>query len=112
MRSWAGSLCASSKPPPGLPAAACYKHTSPAGAAIAGELSDAFRRSQFLPDEPLSPIAAAYVRARGGDRMCCYGDVSAVSDVVDLSLAKVLAREVSHGIIAGSRMASPCATTR
>jgi phosphoribosylaminoimidazolecarboxamide formyltransferase/IMP cyclohydrolase len=85
----------------GLPGAASFKHVSPAGAAVARPLSDAFRRSQMLPpDEDLSPVAAAYVRARGADRLSSFGDMAAVSDVVDVSLAKVLRREVSDGIIA------------
>lgn len=84
----------------GKAAATCFKHVSPAGAAVAGAISPAFRASQFLPDEPLSPVANAYVRARGGDRMCAFGDFAAVSEVVDDSLAQVLAREVSDGIIA------------
>jgi AICAR transformylase/IMP cyclohydrolase PurH len=84
----------------GKPGAASFKHTSPAGAAVARPLPDEFRVSQFLADEPLSPIATAYVRARGGDRMSSFGDVAAVSDTVDASLARVLAREVSDLIIA------------
>lgn len=84
----------------GVPGAASFKHTSPAGAAIARPLSDAFRASQFLPDDDLSPVAQAYVRARGGDRMSSFGDVVGVSDVVDISLARVLKREVSDLIIA------------
>ena len=84
----------------GVAAAACFKHVSPAGAAIAGTLSPAFMRSQFLTDPPLSPVANAYVRARGGDRMCAFGDFAAVSEVVDDSLADVLMREVSDGIVA------------
>jgi phosphoribosylaminoimidazolecarboxamide formyltransferase / IMP cyclohydrolase len=84
----------------GKPGAASFKHTSPAGAAIAGEMSESFRKSQMLPDEELSPVANAYVRARGGDRMCSYGDVAAVSEVVDVSLANVLKREVSDALIA------------
>ena len=84
----------------GLPAAASFKHTSPAGAAVDGTLSDIFRASQFLPDEELSPAARAYVRARGGDRMSSFGDVVGVSDIVDGSLARVLRREVSDAIIA------------
>ena len=84
----------------GVPAAACFKHVSPAGAAIAGNLSPAFVQSQFLDDRLLSPVANAYVRARGGDRMCAFGDFAAVSEVVDDSLAEVLMREVSDGIIA------------
>ncbi len=84
----------------GQPGAASFKHVSPAGAAIARPLDDAFRASQFIPDESLSPVATAYARARGGDRMCSFGDVAAVSDVVDASLAKLIAREVSDAIIA------------
>jgi phosphoribosylaminoimidazolecarboxamide formyltransferase / IMP cyclohydrolase len=84
----------------GKPAAASFKHTSPAGAAVAGSLSDTYRASQFLAGTELSPVANAYIRARGGDRMCSFGDVAAVSDVVDLSLARVLFDEVSDLIIA------------
>ncbi|MBN2584063.1 MAG: phosphoribosylaminoimidazolecarboxamide formyltransferase, partial [Planctomycetes bacterium] len=84
----------------GKPGAASFKHVSPAGAAIARPLDDAFLKSQFLDDEELSPVATAYVRARGGDRLCSFGDVAAVSDTVDVSLAKVLAREVCDLIIA------------
>ena len=84
----------------GKPGAASFKHVSPAGAAIARPLEEAFRKGQFLEDEELSPVATAYVRARGGDRMSSFGDVAAVSDTVDVSLAKVLAREVSDLIVA------------
>lgn len=84
----------------GVPSAASFKHTSPAGAAIARPLSEAFCQSQMLPRETLSPIACAYARARGGDRMSAFGDVVAVSDRVDLSLARMLQREVSDLIIA------------
>ena len=84
----------------GLPGAASFKHVSPAGAAIARPLSEEFRRSQMIPDEDLSPVATAYARARGGDRMCSFGDVAAVSDPVDESLARLLAREVSDAVIA------------
>jgi AICAR transformylase/IMP cyclohydrolase PurH len=84
----------------GKPGAASFKHTSPAGAAVAGSLSAAYRASQFLTSDDLSPVANAYVRARGGDRMCSFGDVAAVSEVVDLSLARVLYEEVSDLIIA------------
>jgi len=84
----------------GKPAAASFKHTSPAGAAIAGSLPDAFCRSQFVEDRRLSPVATAYIRARGGDRMSAFGDVVAVSDTVDLSLGEVLRREVTDLIIA------------
>lgn len=84
----------------GKPGAASFKHTSPAGAAISGPLSDTYLASQFLVKADLSPVANAYVRARGGDRMCSFGDVAAVSDVVDVSLAQVLKSEVSDLIIA------------
>ena len=84
----------------GLAAAASFKHVSPAGAAVAGLLDGAFRRSQMLPDSDLSPVANAYARARGGDRMSAFGDAVAVSDVVDLSLARLLRREVSDLIVA------------
>lgn len=84
----------------GKPAAASFKHVSPAGAAVAGELPETYRASQFLSDTDYSPVATAYARARGGDRMCSFGDVAAVSDVVDLSLARLLFDEVSDLIIA------------
>lgn len=85
----------------GVPAAASFKHVSPAGAAIALPLSDTLKRVYFVPeDEELSPAAAAYVRARGADRMSSFGDFVSISDRVDLSLAKLLRSEVSDGIIA------------
>ena len=84
----------------GVPGAASFKHASPAGAAIAGELRDTYLSSQFLAEKTYSPGAAAYIRARGGDRMCSFGDAAAVSEVVDRSLANVLRREVSDLIIA------------
>jgi phosphoribosylaminoimidazolecarboxamide formyltransferase/IMP cyclohydrolase len=84
----------------GLPSAASFKHVSPAGAAIARPLTGAFVRSQMLPDDDLSPAAVAYARARGADRMCSFGDAAMVSDPVDASLARLLAREVSDLVIA------------
>lgn len=84
----------------GLPGAASFKHVSPAGAAIARPLSETFMRSQMISDTDLSPVATAYARARGGDRMCSFGDAAAVSDTVDASLARLLAREVSDLVIA------------
>ena len=84
----------------GLPSAASFKHVSPAGAAVARPLTESFRRSQMLLDEDLSPVATAYARARGGDRMSSFGDAVAVSETVDLSLARLLRREVSDLIIA------------
>lgn len=84
----------------GLPSAASYKHVSPAGAAVAKEIDEAFKESQFLKTTDFSPLASAYVRARGGDRMCSFGDAAAVSDVVDVSLANFLKTEVCDLIIA------------
>src|SRR5919204_1152 len=84
----------------GLPSAASFKHTSPAGAAVARPLIETFRQAYLLPDMDLSPVATAYARARGGDRVSSYGDAVAVSDRVDLSLAQLLQREVSDLIIA------------
>lgn len=84
----------------GLPAAASFKHTSPAGAAVAKPLSPEFRQSQFLREGDLSPLATAYARARGGDRMCSYGDAAALSDVVDVATAQLLSPEVSDLVVA------------
>jgi len=85
----------------GIPGAASFKHLSPAGAAIGLPLNDTLRQSYFIPDsDDLSPVAAAYARARGADRLSSFGDFAAVSDVVDVSLAKVIRREVSDAIIA------------
>ena len=84
----------------GLAAAASFKHVSPAGAAVATPLNDALRGAYLLPDDELSPAATAYVRARGGDLTSAYGDFAAVSEPVDASLARVLRREVSDGVIA------------
>ncbi len=84
----------------GIPGAASFKHTSPAGAAIAKPLTETYLTSQFLNKKDLSPVATAYLRARGGDRMSSFGDVAAVSDIVDVSLANVLRRETSDLLIA------------
>src|ERR1700730_14170697 len=84
----------------GLPAAASFKHVSPAGAAVGLPLSDALRRAYFTGDQELSPLAAAYARARGADRVCSYGDWAALSDPVDVDTARLLRREVSDGVIA------------
>ncbi len=84
----------------GIPGAASFKHTSPAGAAIAKPLTETYLTSQFLNKKDLSPVATAYLRARGGDRMSSFGDVAAVSDIVDVSLASVLRRETSDLLIA------------
>ena len=83
-----------------LPAAASFKHVSPAGAGIGLPLSEALVRAYQVEKRELSPVAAAYVRARGGDLVSAYGDFAAVSDPVDVSLAQVLRREVSDGVIA------------
>ncbi len=84
----------------GLPAAASFKHVSPAGAAVGLPLSESLARAYQVEPEGLSPVALAYVRARGGDLVSSYGDFAAVSDRVDASLARVLKREVSDGIVA------------
>ena len=84
----------------GKASAASYKHVSPAGAAIAKPIDEAFKESQFLKTTDFSEVASAYVRARGGDRLCSFGDALAVSDVIDVSLAQFLKTEVSDLIIA------------
>ena len=85
----------------GLPAAASFKHVSPAGAAVGRPLSEVDRKIYFVDDAAeLSPIACAYIRARGADRLCSYGDWAALSDVCDAATAQYLKGEVSDGIIA------------
>ena len=85
----------------GLPAAASFKHVSPAGAAVGLPLSDVDRQIYFVEDDAeLSPIACAYIRARGADRLCSYGDWAALSDVCDAATATYLKYEVSDGVIA------------
>lgn len=86
----------------GIPAAASFKHVSPAGAAIGLPLNDTLKKIYFVDDVklPLSPLACAYARARGADRMCSYGDFVALSDVCDAVTATLLKREVSDGVIA------------
>ena len=84
----------------GLPAAASFKHVSPAGAGVALPLSDTLKKIYFVDDLELSPLACAYARARGADRMSSYGDFIALSDVCDVPTAKMIQREVSDGIIA------------
>ena len=84
----------------GLPAAASFKHVSPAGAAVALPLSDTLKKIYFVDDLELSDMAFAYARARGADRMSSYGDWVALSDTCDKQTAALLAREVSDGIIA------------
>lgn len=84
----------------GLPAAASFKHVSPAGAAVYVPLSDTLKKIYFVDDLKLSPIASAYAAARGADRMSSYGDWAALSDICDEQTAKLLSREVSDGVIA------------
>lgn len=86
----------------GLPAAASFKHVSPAGAAVGLPLSDTLKKIYFVDDVnfELSPLACAYARARGADRMCSYGDFVALSDVCDEATALLIKREVSDGVIA------------
>lgn len=86
----------------GLPAAASFKHVSPAGAAVAKPMSDTLKKIYFVDDLALSPIATAYARARGADRMSSYGDWAALSDECDAATAAYLKNEVSDGIIAPS----------
>ena len=85
-----------------LPAATSFKHVSPAGVAVANPLSDVLKKAYFVDDIELSPLATAYARARGADRLCSFGDFIALSDTVDASTAKLIAREVSDGVIAPS----------
>ena len=85
----------------GLPSAASFKHVSPAGAAVGLPLTETDRQVYFVnPEAELSPIACAYIRARGADRLCSYGDWAALSDVCDAATAAYLKDEVSDGIIA------------
>lgn len=86
----------------GLPAAASFKHVSPAGAAVGLPLSDTLKKIYFVDDVQieLSPLACAYARARGADRMCSYGDFVALSDTCDAATATLIKREVSDGVIA------------
>ncbi len=84
----------------GLPAATSFKHVSPAGAAVGLPLSDTLKKIYWVEDLELSPLACAYARARGADRMSSFGDWIALSDVCDVPTAKLIAREVSDGIIA------------
>ena len=86
----------------GMPAAASFKHVSPAGAAIGLPLTEMLKRIYFVDDVDfeLTPLACAYARARGADRMCSYGDFVALSDVCDAATARLIKREVSDGVIA------------
>ena len=98
LNSW--QLVKALKKATGLPAAASFKHVSPAGAALGLPLTDVERHIYFAPEGELSPIACAYIRARGADRLCSFGDWAALSDVCDGDTARFLAAEVSDGIIA------------
>ena len=86
----------------GLPAAASFKHVSPAGAAVGLPVSDTLKKIYFVDDIDfeLTPLASAYARARGADRMCSYGDFCALSDTCDEATARLIKREVSDGVIA------------
>ena len=97
LNSW--QLVKALKQATGLPAAASFKHVSPAGAALGLPLSDVERSSYFAPEGELSPIACAYIRARGTDRLCSFGDWAALSDTCDGDTARFLALEVSDGVM-------------
>jgi AICAR transformylase/IMP cyclohydrolase PurH len=84
----------------GLPAATSFKHVSPAGAAVGLPLSETLKKIYFTDDYELTPLASAYVRARGADRMSSFGDFIALSDVCDVATARLINREVSDGVIA------------
>ena len=85
----------------GLPAATSFKHVSPAGAAVGLPLDDVLRKIYWVDDQgELSPLASAYARARGADRMSSFGDFISLSDVCDVATAKLIKREVSDGVIA------------
>jgi phosphoribosylaminoimidazolecarboxamide formyltransferase / IMP cyclohydrolase len=98
MNSW--QLVRELKQATGLAAAASFKHVSPSGAAVAVPLTDVLKKIYFVDDLELSPLATAYARARGVDRMSSFGDWIALSDTVDVPTAKLIAREVSDGMIA------------
>ena len=98
LNSW--QLVKALKKATGLPAAASFKHVSPAGAALGLPLSQVERKIYFAPEGDLSPIACAYIRARGADRLCSFGDWAALSDTCDGDTARFLAEEVSDGVIA------------
>ena len=98
LNSW--QLVKALKQATGLPAAASFKHVSPAGAALGLPLTQVERQIYFAPEGDLSPIACAYIRARGADRLCSYGDWAALSDTCDGDTARYLALEVSDGVIA------------
>ena len=98
LNSW--QLVKALKQATGLPAAASFKHVSPAGAALGTPLTEVEKQIYFADGYDTSPIACAYIKARGADRLCSYGDWAALSDVCDEATARFLAMEVSDGIIA------------
>ncbi len=98
LNSW--QLVKALKKATGLPAAASFKHVSPAGAALGLPLTDTERKMYLAPERDFSPIACAYIRARGADRLCSFGDWAALSDTCDADTARYLALEVSDGVIA------------
>ena len=98
LNSW--QLVKALKKATGLPAAASFKHVSPAGAALGLPLTDTERQMYLAPEGDFSPIACAYIRARGADRLCSFGDWAALSDTCDADTARYLALEVSDGVIA------------
>jgi len=99
LNSW--QLVCELKKATGMPAAASFKHVSPAGAAIGNPLTDVLKKIYFVPaDMELSPLACAYARARGADRMSSFGDFIALSDTCDAATAQLIRHEVSDGVIA------------
>jgi len=99
LNSW--QLVTELKKATGMPAAASFKHVSPAGAAIGNPLTDVLKKIYFVPDDmALSPLACAYARARGADRMSSFGDFIALSDTCDAPTARLIRHEVSDGVIA------------
>ena len=100
LNSW--QLVKALKKATGLSAAASFKHVSPAGAALGLPLTEVERKIFMAPEGELSPIACAYIRARGADRLCSFGDWAALSDECDADTARFLAEEVSDGVIAPS----------
>ena len=83
-----------------MPAAASFKHVSPAGAAVGIPLDDVLKKAYFVDDMEMTPLSAAYARARGADRVSSYGDWVALSDTMDVPTARIISREVSDGVIA------------
>ena len=99
LNSW--QLVCELKKATGMPAAASFKHVSPAGAAIGNPLTDVLKKIYFVPEDmELSSLACAYARARGADRMSSFGDFISLSDICDVDTARIVKREVSDGIIA------------